>query len=112
MTGERAPVPVSPGQWSEARGFARLYHDNPHYQAHLVKTLCGFREQLILDHAGDDSGEDVQIIDHAICEFAQHYPEFLSAQPEDPELKLGQYEPDPLLLDYFKEHYGREAGGK
>ena len=111
MTGEGAPVAVS-GQWSEARGFARLYHSNPHFQAHLVKALCGFREQLILDHAGDESKQDVQIIDRAILEFADHYPEFLSAQPEDPELKLGRYEPDPSLTDYFREHYGREADGE
>jgi hypothetical protein len=112
MTNERGPVPVSPTQWSEARGFARLYHSNPHYQARLFKALCGYREKLILDHAGDKDHEAVGIIDQAIREFAEDYPDFLSPQPEDPEVRLGPYEPDSQLLAYFERHYGREASGK
>jgi hypothetical protein len=101
---EKAPLPVT-DQWSESRGFARLYHNNPHYQARLAMTLCGLRAEIIQKKGGDEEDPDVKIINSALKEFGELHPEFLSPQPRedsDPELRLGAYEPDPLLIQHME----------
>jgi hypothetical protein len=101
---EHAPLPLI-AQWSESRGFVRLYHNNPHYQARLAMHLCGLRGELADRNPGHEDDETVKVIDGAIREFATLHPEFLSPQAEDdsdPELRLGPYEPDPLLLEYIE----------
>lgn len=98
---ERLPVPV-PYQWSEARGFARLYHSNPHYQARLIMALCGLRAQKEYEHTFDENHESVEVIDRAILEFVDSFDDFLTAQPNDPETNLGPYEPDPQLIEQIE----------
>lgn len=74
MKDGKAPVPVSPTQWPEARSHQRVYGRNPEYQARFVMALLGFRQDL-KEWTNDD--ETVQAIDVVIRAFHGRHPEFM-----------------------------------
>lgn len=98
MTGQK-PLPRT-SQWGEARGFERIYHDNPFYQARFAMALCGLREEIIFKNGLDEECEGADIVGRAIKEFVELHGEFLAPQEEtDPEVGMGPYTPDPRLVE-------------
>jgi hypothetical protein len=73
MSFDKAPVPHT-DQWPEARAFRRLYSGNPMYQARLVMTLFGFRQDL-LEWANNEEG--VRAVETVIRSLYDRHPEFM-----------------------------------
>ena len=95
---EQKPLPIT-SQWAEARGFERIYHNNPFIQARFAMALCGLREELILKNGRDEQAESAVAVAEVLKEFALLHGEFLALQEEtDPELNMGPYTPDPQLV--------------
>lgn len=72
MTTDRAPVPVDPAQWPEARGFHRLYSKDPERQARLAMALIGFSNALEEIHRDKKAADAVKPVIQSLC---QYYPE-------------------------------------
>ena len=103
MGREEAPLPVS-SQWSEARGFERIYHRNPIYQARFAMTLLGFRETVVHEASGDETGEEIAAIDTVLRTFCTKHPEFMFPEfTGDNELAEQTYRADPRLIGLMNE---------
>lgn len=99
MAFEKAPVPVDPAQWPEARGFQRLYSGNPEYQARLVMALFGFRQDL-LEWAHDE--ETAAAVEVVIKTFYERHPEFMEEGfIPDSDIGTGPYHMDERLVSYM-----------
>ncbi len=98
MDGENAPLPGT-SQWPEARGFERIYHMNPIYQARFTMALLGLRETIIYEASGHETGEEVAAIDTVIRAFHARHPEFMFPEfAGDNELAEQSYRADPRLI--------------
>lgn len=100
-------VPTEGGvQWLEARGFERLYVNNPEAQARAAKFLLGLLKRCS-EEAGVNGAEDEQIRDAlmiVIRGFTSRYPQFLETEYQlDSELGSGTYSVDPLLFREISE---------
>lgn len=101
MSYDKAPVPVNPAQWPEARGFVRVYSGNPEYQARFVMALFGFRQDL-LEWAHDN--ETAEAVEAVINAFYQRHPEFMQdGFVPDSDIGTGPYHMDDRLRTYMAE---------
>src|SRR5579872_1690777 len=99
MSYDKAPVPADKAEWPEARGFRRLYSGNPEYQARLVMTLFGFRQDL-LEWAHDE--ESVKAVESTILAFYNRHPEFMQdGFMPDSDIGTGAYHMDDRLRSYM-----------
>jgi hypothetical protein len=99
MTFEKAPVPVDPAQWPEARSFQRVYSGHPENQARLVMALFGFRQDL-LEWAHDE--ETATAVEVVLRTFYQRHPEFMKdGYIPDSDVGTGIYHVDERLRSYM-----------
>jgi hypothetical protein len=99
----KAPVPVDPEQWPEARSFRRVYALDPDRQSRLAKALLGFRQDLLEWHSDEIT---VSAIDIVLRTFYNHFPEFMEDgydRGSDSEWGSGAYQADERLLRSMQE---------
>ncbi len=102
MAHENAPMPLS-AQTLEDRGFERMYHRNPVFQARFAANLIGFRE-LVLRETGDEGSRAVLAVDGILRAFHERYPEFMVPEfAGDNDLVDATYRADPVLIGRMKE---------
>lgn len=107
MLYDKAPVPADKAQWPEARGFRRLYSGNPEYQARLVMTLFGFRQDLT-EWAHDE--ESARVVEDTILAFYGRHPEFMQdGFVPDSDIGTGAYHLDNRLQKYMTELISRRS---
>ena len=94
------PLPRT-SQWSEGRGFQRVYSRNPEKQALLAQTLIGLHEDLLQDSHSES--EDSKIIARELAIFTNRYPEFLQTNVAVDLEVGGTYNVDPRFLSFASE---------
>ncbi len=101
MNYDKAPVPVDPAQWPEARGFRRIYSGNPEYQARFIMALFGFRQDLLEWAHDEDTAKAIEAVIHT---FHQRHSEFMQdGFVPDSDIGTGTYHIDDRLRTYMAE---------
>ncbi len=85
-------------QVHEARGFDRVFHNNPDIQAQFVRCLLGFLATQTEFGESSRSESVVRALETIIRDFAEKYPEFREEELQrDPEVGRGTYRMDRVL---------------
>ncbi len=84
-------------QWTEGRGFQRIYSKNPDKQAILAEALLGLRAQYLMHTVGQETAQSLNV-SRVIRDFSESFPEFIEEDvSRDPDIGHGRYTVDPQL---------------